>query len=245
MRYARRKKVKLFVTFVDFRQAFDSVPRHKLFQVLQRLGCGMMILSPLIVIYAHTESLLGTATILMTVGVRQGSPTSCLLFVVFVDDLIRMIRARCGMDGFLLWLHAPVLMDDTMLLATTKCNMVRKIALLQDYCHEYGMRINQGKTKFFVIGGKEGDSEALVVNELVVEHCQMYFLSSVFTTDGSVSSAVIAHANAKMSHALKFVSFINKNNSVPFVVKKRVVDAALMSSLLYVVSLGLEPMLSL
>ena len=181
-----------------------------------------------------TQKACSGVTILTTVGVRQGSPTSCLLFVVFVDELIRMIKARCGMDGFLQWLHTLVLMDDTVLLATTKCNMVTKIILLQDYCEEYGMRINQLKTKFFVIGGKEGDSEPLVVNGLTVEHCQTYvYLGSVFTSDGSVSSAVIAHASAKMSHALKFVSFINKNNNVPFVVKKRVFDAALMSTLLY------------
>lgn len=129
------------------------------------------MLSAVIAIYAHTESLLGTVTILMTVGVRQGSPTSCLLFVVFVDDLLRMIKARCGMDVFLQWLHTLVLMNDTILLATTKCNMVRKLASLQGYCEEYGMIITQIKTKFFVIGGKEGDSEALMIIELTVEHC--------------------------------------------------------------------------
>ncbi len=105
----------------------------------------MVMLSALIAIYASTESLLGATTIMMTVGVRQGSPTSCLLFVVFVDDLIRIIRASCGMDGFLQCLDALVLMDDTILLATTKCNMERKIVLLQDYRQDYGMRVNQGK----------------------------------------------------------------------------------------------------
>lgn len=72
------------------------------------------------------------------------------------------------------------------------------------------------------------------MNGLVIEHCNSYvYLGSPFTCDGNVSRAVKLHANNKMPHVLKFVSFIKKNNDVPFVVKRRVFDAALMSSLLY------------
>ena len=59
------------------------------------------------------------------------------------------------------------------------------------------------------------------------------YLGSPFTSDGCVSSAIKEHAKLKMCHALKFVSFVNKNNDIPFVVKRRVFQAALMSSLLY------------
>ena len=89
---ARRKKLKLFITFVDFSQAYDRVPRHVLFRVLQRLGCGAVMLSALVAIYTLTESWLGPVTIVLTMGVRQGSPTSCLLFIIFVDDLIRLVK---------------------------------------------------------------------------------------------------------------------------------------------------------
>ena len=36
-----------------------------------------------------------------------------------------------------------------------------------------------------------------------------------------------------MCHILKFVSFINKNNDIPFIVKKKLFNAALMSTILY------------
>ena len=58
-------------------------------------------------------------------------------------------------------------------------------------------------------------------------------MGSPFTDDGSPSTAIKLHANMKMCHTLKFISFINKNNDVPFIVKKKVFDAALMSSILY------------
>ena len=231
---AKRKKWKLFVTFVDFAQAYDRVPRHKLFLVLRSLGCGSVMLCALIAMYTMTESWVGTSLVMISMGVRQGSPTSCLLFIIFVNDMIRIIKQESGHDGFLQWLHVLVLMDDTVLLSTTKTGMLSKLSLLQKYCSDYGMSVNQSKTKFFVINGGRADAEPLVVGSLVVEHCDKYvYLGSPFTSDGSVSSAVKTQATLKMPHVLKFVSFIKKNNDIPFVVKKRVFDAALMSTLIY------------
>lgn len=67
-----------------------------------------------------------------------------------------------------------------------------------------------------------------------VEWCDKYiYLGSPFTADGCIASAVKAHATSKIAHVLKYVSFIKKNNDIPFIVKKRALDAALMSALLY------------
>ena len=232
--YAKKKKRKLFVTFVDFSQAYDKVPRDVLLRVLKRLGCGSVMLGAIAAMYAVTESVLGSAVFATTVGVRQGSPTSCLLFILFVNDLIKSIKENCGDDGFLSWLHILVLMDDTVLLATTRERMIHKLRLLKNYCDDYGMKVNEVKTKFFVVEGNEVDMEPLRVAGLEVLRCQQYlYLGSTFTADGSLHQAVRAHALAKTAHVIKFVSFIKKNNDVPFQVKKRVFDAALMSAVLY------------
>ena len=231
---ARRKKIKLFVTFIDFSKAYDLVPRHKLFTVMKNIGCGMVMLMAVMSMYCVTESIVGSSVVTATVGVRQGLSTSCFLFIIFVNDLIKSIKQKCQHEPFLEWLHILMLVDDTVLLSTNRENMIKKLQILQDFCHGYGMKINTCKTKFFVIHGEEGDADPLQVDGLVVDHCRSYvYLGSPFTCDGSVSSAVKEHARSKMCHVLKFVSFIKKNNDVPFIVKRRVFDAALMSSLLY------------
>ena len=184
--------------------------------------------------YSLTENVVGSVIATITLGVRQGSPTSCLLFIIYVNDLIRMIREGAGIDGFLSWLHILVLMDDTVLIATSRANMIKKIEIMNNYCNEYEMRINLGKTKFFVINGNGDDGEPMHVGNLIVEHCEKYiYLGSPFTADGSPTSAVKAHAVSKIPHVLKFVSFLRKNDDVPFIVKRRIFDAALMSSILY------------
>lgn len=125
-------------------------------------------------------------------------------------------------------------MDDTVLLATTRETMRKKLDILLQFCDTYGMKINESKTKFFVICGNQSDRESFELGDFVVEPCEQYvYLGSPFTCDGSVSSSVKAHANTKMAHVNKFVSFLKKNNDVPLIVKKRIFDAALMSTLLY------------
>ena len=190
----------------------------------------MVMLSAICGMYNMTESVIGTAVFAVTMGVRQGSPTSCLLFILYVNDLITIIKDNCGDDGFLKWLQILILMDDTVLLSTSRERMLNKLSLMIRFCQDYGMNVNESKTRFFVIHGTREDNEALHVDGLVVERCTQYvYLGSPFTDDGSVSTSVRAHADAKMPHVIKFTSFLRKNGDIPFIVKKRVFDACLMS----------------
>ena len=90
MSLCKRKRKKLFMVFVDFSKAYDRVPRGKMFSVLKSLGCGSIMLAAIIAMYKITSCVLGTTIIKSSIGVRQGSPTSCFLFVMFVDVLVRV-----------------------------------------------------------------------------------------------------------------------------------------------------------
>ena len=234
MDVARRKKIKLFITFVDFSKAYDCVPRYKLFYIMKQMGCGVTMLMALIAMYRCTNSVIGTALVTATVGVRQGSPTSCILFVLYVNVMIQMIKQGCPLDGFLSWLHVLVMMDDTILLATTKDDMKNKIKIMYDFCNLYGMKVNNSKTKFMVINGTSDDKQPIIHNNISIDYCKQYiYLGSPFTDDANPSTSIKAHAKLKICHALKFISFINKNNDIPFSIKKKVFDAAMMSAMLY------------
>ena len=128
--YARRKKIKLYVTFVDYSAAYDNLPRKKLFEKMRTLGCGKVMLACLVSMYLVTRSFIGTVIVTASAGLRQGSPTSCLLFVLFLDSMVRLFKTRCAPDGFLEWLHLLVLMDDTVMLSTTREGMLTKVSHL-------------------------------------------------------------------------------------------------------------------
>ena len=63
----------------------------------------MSMLMALTAMYRCTNSVIGTALVAATVGVRQGSPTSCILFVLYVNVMIRLLKQGCPIDGFLSW----------------------------------------------------------------------------------------------------------------------------------------------
>ena len=152
--FAKKKKIKLYVIFVDFAQAYDKVPRAVLFSVLKRLGCGATMLLSLVAMYKVTNCVIGSAIIAASVGVRQGSPTSCLLFVLYVNDMIKLFKEKCNLDGFLGWLHLLVFMDDTVILSTTRQGAIRKLEMLSSFCNSHGMRVNCSKTNCKVINSK-------------------------------------------------------------------------------------------
>ena len=232
--YARRKKIKLYVTFVDYSAAYDNVPRKILFTKMRDLGCGKVMLACLVSMYCITRSIIGTAVVTACAGLRQGSPTSCLLFVLFLDSMVRLFKNRCAPDGFLNWLHLLVLMDDTVIMATTRHGMIRKVGHLKDFCNENHMIINLIKTKFMVINGDENDKQPLIVGNLKIKHCDHYlYLGSSFTSDGNTSSAIATDAKLRMCQVMKFISYIEKNNDTPFHIKLKVMNACLMTSLLY------------
>ncbi len=82
--YGLCKKKKLFVAFLDFSKAYDRIDRFLLLGILRKLGCGVIMLSAIAAMNASSRSILGTAVVTATIGVRQGSPISGLLFVVFM-----------------------------------------------------------------------------------------------------------------------------------------------------------------
>ncbi len=122
------------------------MPRHTLFRTLKRLGCGKVMLVAIIAMYHVTESIVGCAVVTSTVRVRQGLSTSCLLFIIYVDELIKVMKIRCQRETFIDWLHILLFMDDTVLFSASRSNIQRKLRILKEFCDEYGMKINAEKT---------------------------------------------------------------------------------------------------
>ena len=231
---ARHKRRKLYVVFVDFSKAYDRVPRATMLNMMKDLGCGTVMMRAIAAAYKSTQMILRTAVVTSTVGVRQGSPTSCLLFTVLVNQLIRDFKEQCPPDGFLHQLHCLMLMDDAVILATTKESALRKLKVLETFCSKSGMIINEAKTKFMIVNGADKVHEPLKSDQLTVMNCTKYtYLGAVITQDASIVTSVKAQCEAKRAHIVKFEAYVRKNASMPFPGKKKVFDAALTSAILY------------
>ena len=88
----KTKQNKLFTCFVDFKRAFDSIPREKLFQKIEKAGINGKFLSVLSSMYLNDCSAIKqngyiTETFKCRVGVKQGCMLSPTLFNLFLSDL--------------------------------------------------------------------------------------------------------------------------------------------------------------
>ena len=125
---------------------------------------------------------------------------------------MRRLKESCAPDSYLGWLHSFLLMDDTVLLATSRKAACHKLQILDDFCQASGMRVNQQKTKFMIINGtRNGRLKPLVSQTLRVGNCDQYvYLGAFFPQDGKMTTAVRLHQEAKQSHMYKFIAFLRK-----------------------------------
>ena len=231
--YAKCEKKKLFVLFVDFSKAYDRVPRKTLFSILKNLGCGKRFFKAVMAIYKNTVNILISEYVRSTIGVKQGGPMSCLLFVIYLNVLAVMLKLL-GDDSFLLDVHALMLMDDTVILASTRKKIIEKFTVLMEFCVKYGMKVNELKTNLMVINGSETDRREFVVHGVTVKHTLSYiYLGSPFTEDANINSMIKLHVKSRMSDINKFKIFCRKNDTMPYKFKKQVLEAMIVSSLLY------------
>ncbi|ELU04117.1 hypothetical protein CAPTEDRAFT_187573 [Capitella teleta] len=131
------------IYFQDFHQRLQTmkllrVPRAKLLSLMSDLGCGTTMLRAVAAAYRSTQMVLCTAVISASIGVRQGSPTSCLLFILLVNQLIRDLKEKCAPDDFLQWSHCLLFIDDAVIMVTTKGSALKKIPVLQGFCENSG-----------------------------------------------------------------------------------------------------------
>ena len=155
-------------------------------------------------------------------GVKQGASTSCILFIAFVDRMIKMINNNCLDDGFLGKLHVLLLMDDTVLLATSRKELSKKFQIVCNFCRSHGMKINRKKTKFMVINKSENDRIPISNDNITVEYTSAYiYLGTPITDDGCYKSVINMHISDKRRHLIKYFAFIQKNADLPFSIKKK------------------------
>jgi hypothetical protein len=89
---------------VDFRKAFDTIPRSIMWQVLQRAGVGPRMLKALQAMYSNDNTCVRTGsgltdTFACTTGVKQGCPLSPNLFGLFLDELEELMVNVAGADA--------------------------------------------------------------------------------------------------------------------------------------------------
>ena len=151
-----RKSMKkdIFVAFIDFSKAYDSIPRDKLWSKLKQMGLCGRLYNVLISLYKTVKSCVrinGISTDFFDVkcGLKQDRWLSPLLFNLYIDDLIRHKKLlNVGIDienekKMFILLYA----DDVILIADAEEDLQSLLNCLHEWSARNCLKINRDKSK--------------------------------------------------------------------------------------------------
>jgi hypothetical protein len=227
---ARRKGFTLYLLFIDYIKAYDKVNRNQLLRMLCDQGCGDRFLSAVGKGLMDNFGVIGDAQFKYSNGVKQGSSTSCSLFTFYLDQTVRAVSTHMP-DGFLKDNHILLLMDDTVLLATSRTAMMQKLRLLHASASNIGMLIHPGKSRYLVVNSD--DREPFMDEDIQIKHCSQYMYLGALISTGNTVTQVEKHLKFKQGNIYTYQSFIHRNQNAPYSVKRTVLLRALQPALLH------------
>ena len=139
--------------FIDFRKAYDSVNRNKLFEKLRYNGIHGKMYNALKAIYDNVSCAMrinGKLTDWFNVGcgLKQGCSLSNILFNMYIDDLIKNINALdIGIDIGNEKVGILVYADDVVLLSENEQDLQTLLNELNTWCLNNEMSVNASKSK--------------------------------------------------------------------------------------------------
>ena len=152
----------LYINFVDFAKAFDSLDRSRLWKILRHYGIPSELVYLIKAMYADScYSVIDNGKMSnwfdVKTGVRQGCVMSGFLFIMAVDWVMtNTVRNR---RRGLRWRFTSMLeeldyADDIALLASTCAHMQEKSSRLQTIGSFIGLEVNTQKTKIMRLNSK-------------------------------------------------------------------------------------------
>lgn len=228
----------LYLLFVDFKQAFDSLDRNVMWRILASYGIPAKIRNIISGLYRNGKCRVvhrGKLGRWFTVesGVKQGCVLSPLLFLLVLDWVMRKVNA--GGRG-IQWTLTERLedidfADDLALMAQRARDMEESFSRLVRYAGQVGLQVNMIKTKLMRINTTA--SCTLTINGVSINETESFcYLGSVLASDGGANLDVKSRIQ-KARQA--FISLNNIWNSTQLTrnLKLRLFKSNCISVLLY------------
>ena len=229
----------IYINFIDFAKAFDSINRTALWKILSHYGIPNKIISIIKMLYRDfgAKVICGsnlTEEFIIKTGVKQGCLLSPLLFSLCIDWLMKETKGnnKRGIS----WTFTETLedidfADDIALLAHRQKDIQGKTEDLATYGKQIGLNINSDKTEVMKINSKS--NQPLTINNMNVEEVQEFtYLGSKITTDGDSGADVKGRIN-KARGAFAALRKIWKTSKISIKTKLRIFKSNVLGVLLY------------
>ena len=218
--YFNRKGAPVYSAAMDMTKAFDLVSWKNLFGTLLQRKIDGLFLRLILFIYMNQECNVkwcGKNSYCFSVknGVRQGAVSSGILFAIYIDDILGMLRRSglgCHIHG--IFFGALFYADDILLLSASRTGLQQMVNICHDAVQQRNLSFGtnadptKSKTKCIVFAKKNNLSAHLKLIQLGNHELpwvqSVKHLGHILQTDNSM----------KMDIACKRGSFIGKTNSL-------------------------------
>ena len=179
------KGEKLYCIFIDYEKAFDKVNRTLLWNKLIKENVSTKMINAIKSMYKSVKSAVKvnmntSETIISHEGVKQGDPSSSLLFMMFINDIIENMDTN--LEGIFtldeIKLLSTLYADDQTLFSTSPDSIKIMLENLVNYCQTNKLKINTKKTKIMVFEKRKSrlKHEFFIYNEKIEEVEEFNFL---------------------------------------------------------------------
>ena len=148
---------KLFCAFIDYEKAFDKIDRSLLWQKLVSEHVSTKLVQAISSMYSVVKSCIRyrsslTGFFSSHIGLKQGDPSSPLMFMLFINDIVQNINtdinSTFSIDDFQLFMLLYA--DDAVVFSKSPEGLQSILNDLELYCRTWGLNINISKTKVMI-----------------------------------------------------------------------------------------------
>ena len=209
----RSKGSEVFMAFMDLEKAYDRIDRDALWKVMGIYGIGGKLLSAVKSFYIESRACVRVGDeesewFAVEVGLRQGCVMSPWLFNIFIDGVVREVRARTlgrgvgmvGERGEELQVNQLLFADDTVLMADSEEKLRRVVCEFGKVCNRRKLKVNVNKSKVMVCNRRAQleNLDVRVEGERLEEVDDFKYLGGVITGDASIGMDVQQRVNGGM-----------------------------------------------
>ena len=228
----------LYLCFIDFMKAFDSLDRKVMWKLLKHYGVPQKLINIILALYDKCQchvihrGKLSPAFFVKT-GVKQGCLLSPIIFTLAIDWIMKhSTRGRNGVQwSVTTQLHDLDFADDIVLLTQAFSHLQEKTAKVQEEAAKQGLQINVGKTKTLRLGHQH-ETPIKIGDEVAEDVSTFTYLGSVIATSGGAVEDVEARIK-KAQTAFSMLNTVWRSQIIRRKTKLRIFNSNVKSVLLY------------